>query len=221
MTDRHKSTDARNKTLGYVAAGVVHAVIIGALLINFSSKPKKVDADFAEKVDVVKATTVDESAIKQQQEMLLQAERERQREKQQEQKRVEDLKKQAEREKKRIKDLKVKQQQEQKKTQELERQRKQIALKRQREEEQRKQQEEERKQKQEAERLRKIEQDRQREEAERIAAEQQALETQRLLNESIAAEEAFRAEQLARERTTTMIAKYTALIKQKVASVRT
>lgn len=221
MSDRRKAANIKNKTVAYVAAGVVHAVIIGALLVNFTSKPKQVDAAFAEKVDVVKATTVDESAIKKQQEKLLQAERDRERKKKRDQKRLDDLKKQTEQEKKQIKDLKVQQVQEKKKAVELEQQRKQIALKKQREEEQRKKELALRQKREAAERQRKLEEERQLKEAERIAVEQQALETQRLLNESLAAEEAFVADQLARERTTTMIQKYSALIQRKVAAVRT
>ncbi|RZV48811.1 MAG: cell envelope integrity protein TolA [Pseudomonadales bacterium] len=228
MSERRERENMRNKTVAYVAAGLVHAGILVALLVNFSSKPKVVDEAFAEKVDVVKATTVDESAIQKQQDKLRQAELQREREKQAEAKRLERLKQQSEDEKKRIVDLQKQQQVETEKAAELERQRKAIALKKQREEEQRAKELAERKRQAELARQRKLEQERkkreqqrQEEEARRVAEEQQALETQRLLQESLAAEAAFRAEREAQQRTTTIIAKHTALIKQKVDSFRT
>ena len=79
MSERRQRESARNKLIAYTAAGVVHAVIIGALLFNFASKPDSIDADFAEKVDVVKATTVDESEIEDQKNKLKQQEREKRR----------------------------------------------------------------------------------------------------------------------------------------------
>lgn len=228
MSNRRERENTRNKTIAYVAAGLVHAIIIGALLVNFNSKPKAVDAAYAEKVDVVKATTVDESQIKQQQEKLQADERERVRTKEAERKRLEKLREQTKVEQEHIKDLKIQQQREQEKAAELERQRKVIALQKQKEEQQRAKEEQqrakelaERKRKEELERQRKLEAQRQRDEAERIAEEQRAIETQRMLEESLAAEAAFKAEREAQQRTTTLIAKYTALIKQKVAAVRT
>ena len=57
-------------------------------------------------------------------------------------------------------------------------------------------------------------------EAERLRLEQQELEAQRQLNESIAAEEAFLADRRAKERATTLTAKYIALVKEKVSRFR-
>jgi len=200
--------------IAYIATGLVHAVIIGALLFNFTSKRETVDAAYAEKVDVVKATTIDESEIKKQQDKLKQKERDKQREKERERKRLEDLKKKSEQEQKRIEELKNRQKLEQKKAEELEQQRKTIALKKQ-------QEEAERKRKAEEARKKKIAEDKRRAELARIEREQQEIEKQRRLNESLAAEEAFIAEQRAKQRATTLLSKYSALIKQKVARYRT
>jgi len=198
--------------IAYIATGLVHAVIIGALLFNFTSKRETVDAAYAEKVDVVKATTIDESEIKKQQDKLKQKERDKQREKERERKRLEDLKKKSEQEQKRIEELKNRQKLEQKKAEELEQQRKTIALKKQQEEAERKRKAEEARKKKIAEDKRKLA---------RIEREQQEIEKQRRLNESLAAEEAFIAEQRAKQRATTLLSKYSALIKQKVARYRT
>ena len=214
MSERRKRLSAKNRMTAYIAAGVVHAGIIGALVFNFTSKRETVDAAYAEKVDVVKATTIDESEIKKQQDKLKQAERERQRKKEQERKRLERLKQEAKDEEKRLADLKKKQETEREKAAELERQRKEIALKKQQEEELRKKREEERKKKEADERRRKQELD-------RIAREEQALEAQRQMNEALAAEEAFIAEQRARERTTTIVMKHLAMVESRVNAVRT
>jgi len=221
MSERRTRSQSKNRTIAYVAAGLVHALIIAALLVNFTSDPEPIDAAFAEKVDVVKATTVDESEIKRQQDKLKQEDREKQRKKELERKRLEQLKKDTAQEQKKIEDLKKKQKLEQDRAVELENQRKAIALKKQQEEEKR--------------RLEKIEQQRkdklaadkrererlEREELERIKREEQELLAQQQMNQLLAQEEAFLAEQRAKERATTLLAKYTALITEKVKRYRT
>ena len=217
MNDRRDRSRVTNRVVAYIATGVVHAVIIGSLLINFTGNSNPTDTAYAEKVDTVKATTVDEEQIKKQQDKLKQEERDKKRKQEQQRKDLEKLKKQSDLEKKRIADLKKQQKVERNKAAELEKQRKAISLKKQQEEEQRDKEVLERKRKEElvAEKIR------QQQELERIEREQQELEAQRLMNESIAAEEAFLAEQLAKQRTVTLVGKYAGLIKQKVISVRT
>ncbi|NND00741.1 MAG: cell envelope integrity protein TolA [Gammaproteobacteria bacterium] len=217
MNDRRHRRRSKNRIVAYVAAGLVHAVIIGALLVNFTGKPKTVDASFAEKVDVVKATTVDESEIKKQQDKLKQEERDKKRREEEDRKKLEQLKQQSELEKKRIQDLQQQQKVEREKAAELEQQRKAIALKKQREDEKRKREalEEKRKKEQAAK-----EKQRQ-EEQERIKREQQEREAQQRMDQLLAEEEAFQAEQKAKERATTLLGKYTALIVEKVKRYRT
>jgi colicin import membrane protein len=205
------------------AAVLIHAVLIGFMVFNFSFKSKQTEqAAFAEKVDIVKATTVDASAIEKEKQKLIEKELEKKRKEAEERKRLEDLKKKRELEEKQIKDLKEKQKQEKQKAEALEAERKAIALKRKQEEEKRKKEEAERKKK-EQERIRK-EKERKKQEAERRAKEEaerkkQAEEQarQKRLADALAAEEAFQAEQLAMQRATTLLGKYTALITQKVS----
>ena len=203
--------------MAYIAAGLVHAVIIGALLVNFTRKSETIDAAYAEKVDVVKATTIDESQIKKQQDQLKQQDLDKLRKQQQEEKNLEKLKQQSDLEKKRIKELQQQQKTEREKAVELERQRKVIALKKQQEDELRLQQELDRKriEKQAAEKKQ------QQQAQERIKREQQELEAQQRMNDLLAEEEAFIADQKAKQRTTTLLQKYAALIKDRVDSFRT
>lgn len=208
MSERRTRSRSRNRIVAYGAAGLVHAAIIAALVFNFSREPKTIEADYAEKVHVVKATIVDESEIKKQQDKLLREEREKNRKQEQERKRLQRLQEQSEQEKKKIDDLKKAQKIEREKTAKLEAQRKAIALKKQQEEAKRQQQE-----KLAAEKRRK-EQLRQKELARKEREEKEKAE-QRLLDERLAAE-ALLAEQLAKERATTLKAKHAALIIAKV-----
>ena len=226
MSERRKAS-AKNKTIAYIAAALIHIVIIGAMLVNFSTKHKKVEAVDADEIaETIKATTIDESQIKDQQKKLKDAERERQRKKELERQRLERLKKETEQEQQKIEDLKKKQELEQEKAAELEKQRKEIALKKKQEEEKRKKEEEKRKKleaerKKEEARQKKLAEEKRLKELERIEQETRELEAQRRLNESLAAEEAFLAEQRAKQRATTLMGKYSALIKEKVGRYRT
>jgi len=207
--------------MAYIAAGLVHALIIGALYFNFSSKPKLMDAHFAEKVDVVKATTVDESDILEHQELIKQQDLDKQRKLEKEQEKLKELEEKAEQEKQNIEDLKEKQEQEKEKALELEAERKKIALEKKQEEEKL---EEEKKEREQKEKIRKA--------AEKKAAEKKAAEKKAEEEKQRAEEAAKRQEQLAalmeaedaqlsNERTTTLIGKYSALIKQRVDAART
>jgi len=220
MSERRK-LGKTNKMVAYVAAGIVHAVIIGALLFNFTKDTKTVEAFDADKLDIVTATTIDESQIKDQQDRLKKLEREKQRNKELEEKRLRDLKREAEREKKRIEDLKKKNKEEQAK---LEAERKKIALQRKKEKEKREKELAEKKKKEAAEKKRK----------EKIAREKKAADDKRRaeeaaanerLNELLQEEERLRAAQnanrIAKERTTTVSNRYAALIREAVNLKRT
>ena len=216
MNERRNRTRAKNRTVAYIATGVVHAAIIGALFVNYSSKTTTIDAAYADKVDVVKATTVPESQIQDQQDKLKKIERDKKRKQNQQRKDLEKLKEQSELEKKRIDDLQKQQKVEKEKTAKLESERKAIALKKQQEEAKRKNELLEQKRKDELATKKK----KQQEELNRIQREEQELEAQRRMNESIAAEESLIADRLAKQRATTLLGKYTALIKNKVNSER-
>ena len=69
-------------------------------------RDRVVDAAYAEKVDVVRATTVDQAELKKHQDLLKQQDRDKEREKELEEQRLKDLQAQAEKEKQRIEDLK-------------------------------------------------------------------------------------------------------------------
>lgn len=225
MSNRRKKAASRSKFIAYTAAIIIHVAIIAALFVNFTDKPKKtVEAFDADKVDVVKATTVDEAQIKQRQEQIKQQDRDKKRQEKADKDRLKKLREEAEREKQRIAQLQEQQKEEQVKTQELELQRKEIALK--------KQQEEAKREQERKEREKKIAQQKKREEAkrkeqQRIAAKkkQEAEAAQKRLNDLLAEEErllaAAQAEKIARERTATVSSKYAALIKQSVVAIRT
>jgi len=171
MSDRRKKAASKN-IVAYTVAIVIHALIIGAMVFNFTSKPKVVEAFDADKIDVVKATTIDESQIQQQQKLIQQKDAQKKREELAEKKRLQDLKRQAEEETQRIVDLKEQQKNEQAKALELEAKRKEIALKAEQEKAKRK------KEKLEAEK--KLAEKKKREEAERKKKEKLAAEQKRL-----------------------------------------
>lgn len=222
MSNRKARARSNSRLIPIVATVLIHAFIIGLLVFNFSFKPKQAEeAAFAEKVDIVKATTVDASAIEKEKQKLIEKELEKKRKENEERERLKELKKKRELEEKEIKQLKEKQKLEKEKTAELEAERKAIALKRKEEEEKRKKEEAERKKKeqqrkkQEAERKKREAEQRAKEDAERKKqAEEQA--RQKRLADALAAEEAFQADQRAKQRATTLQGKYVALITQKV-----
>jgi len=210
MSKRRKAS-AKNRTLAYIGAAVVHIAIIAAMLINFSGDEKfeKVDAFDADKIDTVKASVIDESQIKDQQEKIKQAERDRERKKREkkerEQRELDKIKKQADLEKKKVADL--------------EKQRKAIALKKKKEEEQRKKEEKLAKQKAEAEKKRIADLQKQ------LAQEEAELLERQRLNKLLAEEEAElqrqEAARRAKQRTTTLVSKFFSGIKRKIEIKRT
>lgn len=217
MTERGQRKRKNNKIVAYTAAILVHAVIIGAVFVNFTRDTETVEAAYADKVDVVRATTIEESQIQQQENLLKEQEREKERQRELEQQQLKELQAKAEQEKRNIEDLKKLQEQEKLKAAELEKEREALALKRKEEEEER-----EKELAAEAERQKKLAEEKKREE--QLAQEKRELEEterQRLLQESLAAEEAFLAEQISKERTTTLVQKHLALIGQQIKEVRT
>ena len=188
MSDRRERNRTKNRTVAYIAAGIVHAGIIAALLINFTSEPDTINAEYAEKVDVIAATTIDESQIKKEQDRIKKLDRDK---KKKSEKEIRDLKKQADREKQRLVDLQA--------------QRKIIALQKQRDKEKYEKELRERKRKEELAKKRKKEL----EELERIKREEQEYAAQQQMNQMLAVEEA-------KVRAATLQGKYTGLIKEKV-----
>ena len=210
-----------NKTIAYIAAGLVHAVIIGALFVNFTKdKPEVVEAAFAEKVDVVKATTVDQTELKKQQDLIKQQDKDKQEQQELEQQRLKDLQAQAQQEKDRIEDLKKQQEQEKEKTEELQKEREALALKR-KEEEQAEKELAEAKQKEAEEAARKKKLADEQKRKEELAKQREADEKQKQLQEQLAAEEAFLADQVAKERSVTLAQKQMFAITERVKAVRT
>ncbi|MFT5136644.1 MAG: colicin import membrane protein [Arenicella sp.] len=185
--------------MAYIAAGTVHALIIAGMVLNFTSKPKAIDGAYADKVDVVKAALVEDTQIKKRKEKVENDELEKNLQKQRDLERIAKKKLEAA---KKIKDEALAQAK-----------RKAIELKKNKDLAKQKKDKKE-KDKKEKDRKEKLERDKA--EAERLRREEQELEAQRQLNASIAAEEAFIAQQRAKQRTTTLVAKYTALITEKV-----
>ena len=216
MSDRRKA-GSKNRVMAYIAAAVVHLLVIAALLFNFTNDEARetIDAFDAEKLDTIKASVIDESQIKDQQEKIKKADRERERKKREEKKRQQDelkkIQQQADQEQQKVIDLQDRQKLEQEK---LETQRKEIALKKKRDDEQRKKDEKIAKRKAEAEKKRITELKKQ------VAREEEDLRERRRINKLLAAEEAEQlqreADRRAKERTTTVMSQYSAKIEQAI-----
>ena len=225
MSERRKIGVKKNRAIAYTAAGLVHALIIGAMVFNFTSKHDSIDAVYADKVEkIVQATTIDESLIKQQQKKLKDADDAKKKRERLDRERLEKLKKDAAKEEQAIEDLKKKQEVEKEKTAELEKERKAIALKKQQELEKEKQAAEKRKREaKERDRKEKLaakkkQQRLEQQERERLEAEEKEFLASQEMNRMLAEEEAMVA---ASQRATTLRAKYAALIQDKVRRYRT
>lgn len=240
MSKRRRKAGITNKMVAYIAAGVVHAIIIGAMLYNFTSDEPKtvVEAFDADKVDIMNATTIEESQIKNQQDLLKKKEAEKKRREAQEKKRLEDLQRQSKDEEKKLDDLKEKQKEEKVKAQEREAERKKIALKKKKEDEKREKDEAERKKKDEAERKKKAETEKknaaEKKRKDKIASEKKAADdkkraqddaAKKQLDDLLAQEEqmvsAQNTDRISKERTSTVSSKYAALIREAVNQKRT
>lgn len=207
MRNRRQKTSASTRTIAIIAAVIVHAIILAALFVNFKPKPKEsIAADFAEKVDVVKANTVDASQLRKQEDAIKKRELEKKLQKKREEKRLQELRDQQQLEKDKIDELKRQQDEERKK--------REIVLKQKKEEEKReaeKRKKEERKKREDEALKKKLAQ-------EQAQAEQEKFEREARwqLQQQLAAEEALQTERQAQERTTTLLNKHAALIAKRV-----
>lgn len=227
MSNRRKA-GVTNRTVAYIAAGVIHAALLAAMLFNYTAtKHEKIEAHDAKKVDTINASLINEKDIKDQQAKLTKLEKDRQRKKreaeQRERDRLNEIKQQAKDQQKKVDDLKEQQKLEKAKTLELEKQREAIALKKKKEDDERKKKEAERKKKADEEkRLKKIEEQRvaKKKEADRIKREQEDYKERQRLNALLAEEEAElkrrAAERIAKERTATIQSQYSARIEAAV-----
>ena len=207
--------------VAYIAAGLVHLVIIGAIVFNFTVKRDTVEAFNAEKVDTVNASVIDDRKLKEDIEKIKEKDRQKAENERKERERLEKLKRDAEKEEKRIEDLKKKQEDEKKKAQELEKEREAIALKKKKEleaEKKRKAKEAQEKKKREAaekERQKKAAEQRKKDAAEQERKRVEDADKKRLAEMLAAEEEAKKqqeADRRAGERTATIMSKYSALI---------
>lgn len=227
MSDRRNKSKAKTKTIAWLAAGVVHLVIIGAVIFNFTSEPTLVEGVDADKVeDTVKAKLVDESQIKDREEEIRKRDRAKEREKQQKEQNLKDLQRNAELERQRLENLKQQKEQELEAAALAERKRKEVQLKAEQEEIERLKKEAERKKREQAERERRerlAQEQRKQQEQQRLQREREELEAQQRLNMLLEEEERLleqqeraRQEQAARQqaeqRTTTVLNRYIARI---------
>lgn len=224
MSDRRKRVGVTNKMVAYIAAGVIHLVVIGLVVFNYTSKDdfKEVDPFDADKIDTVKASVIDDRKVEEQMEAIKEKDRQKKEQERRERERLEKLKQEAQKEQERIKELQDKKKQEQAATEELEAQRKAIALKKKQEEEAEKKRQEEIKKKraeEEKKRQRELAEKRKRDAAEKARREQEEADRQRLVDQLEAEERAAKqqeAERRAGERTTTVLNKYSALIERAI-----
>lgn len=213
MSNRRKA-GVTNRTVAYIAAGIIHAGILAAMLINYTADdPEKIKAHEAEKVDTINASLINEKDIKDQQAKITKLEKERLRKKRAAEKRERDklanIKKQADDQQKKLDVLK--------KERKLEQERKAIALKKKKDEDARK-----KKAAAEKKRLAEIEKKRleKQKETKRLKQEQEDLRERQRLNALIAEEEAQQkrraAEQIAKERSAKITSLYSSRIQTSV-----
>ncbi len=187
-----------SKASSYALAIAIHAVILGLMIFNFGGTYERVEAFDAEKIDVVKASAVDEQEVKKQLDQLKQADAKREKDRQDRLDELARLEQEQEKKEQDIADLEKRQVEEQKRTEQAEAQRKAIELKKREEE---RKAEEERKEreaaaKKERERLAREKREREAE------AERQRLAAQQAFEEQLEAEQRAIADKRARERTT-------------------
>ena len=240
MSDRRDS-NALGNIASYLVAGVLHALIVAVMLINFtpSDNARKVEAFDAEKIDIMVARSVNEDQLQQTREEIKEKDRAKKRKREQEEKRLRDLQQKAEQEQQRLDELELQNQlakeQERERVIALEKkkaeEKKQKELQEQLEKEQREKEnheaerkrkqreaelkklEEEKKKKQEE--LRKLEEQRkQQEEFQRRVREEEELRRRLELDEQ--QRRAAAVQQAAAQRTATVISKYSKLIKEAV-----
>ena len=235
MSDRRSRSKAKNKTIAWTAAGIVHLLVIGALVFNFTSEPETIQAFDADEIaETVQATVIDESEIKNRQDELKQKDRDKKRQEELERKRLRDLQREAEQKKKSITDLQEKIKSEQTAADTAERRRKEVQLKAEEEELERLKKEAERKKREKAEqkqRDRIAVEKKKSDERDRIKREQQEIEAQQRLDQLMEEEsrmlqqqEQIRqqaaAAQQSVKRTTTVVNRYISFIKKAIDDKR-
>jgi len=213
--------------IAYIAAALVHLVIIGAVVFNYTVKRDTVEAFDAEKIDTVNASVIDDRKLQEDIKEIKEKDRKKAEKERKERERLEKLKRDAEKEEKRIEDLKEKAKDEKKKAEELEKERKAIALKKKKEleaENKRKAEEKKRKEAAEKERKKKAEAKRKKDAAAAEKKRQEDADRQRLSDKLAAEEEAKKQQQADRragERTATLVNQFFARIRQKIEIKRT
>lgn len=108
MSDRRDSSAVGN-IASYLVAGVLHALIVAVMLINFtpSDNAVKVESFDAEKIDVMLARSVNEDQLQQTREEIKEKDRAKKRKREQEEKRLRDLQQKAEQEQQRLDELEL------------------------------------------------------------------------------------------------------------------
>lgn len=221
MSERRKRSRASGKTIAYIAAGLVHLIIIGTMVFNFTSDTETVVAQDSEIIaETIQATTVSESDIQKQQDKIKQKDLDKERETEREEDRLEDLKKKSEQEEQRIEDLEQERKaidlkKKKEKEQEL---KKDLAEKKAKEKKAKEKKAQEKKDKKEKERKKKIADDKKKvEDAARVAREQQRLDAEERLRQELISEQNGR---IAAQRTTTLIGRFSARIRDAINAKR-
>lgn len=216
--------------VAYVAAGLIHLVVIGLVVFNYSFKDEveNVEAFQAEKIDTVKASVIDDRKLEEQMEAIKEKDRKKKEQERLDRERLKKLQDDTKKEQARIEELQRKKKLEETKANQLEQQRKIIALKKKQEEEAEKKRREDlaKRKAQELEKQKAEEAKKQKERAlaEQLRREQEEADRQRLVEQIEAEERAAKqqeADRRAAERTTTIIGKFFADIQRKVELKRT
>ena len=224
MANRRDRLGKTKKATSYVLAVAIHAVILGVMVFSFTGDPERIEAFDADKIDVVKASAVDESEIKKQVDQIKKADQKREKERQDRLDELERMQEEADKKKQDLAELDKKQKDEIAKTEKLEAEREAIALKKKEEELKAEQERKDREAQAKREKERLAKEKREREEVERkrkAAEEKKRQEAQELFQQQLQAEQQALADKRARERTTTAQNQAIAKITAKIKSLRT
>ena len=224
MANRRDRLGKTKKATSYVLAVAIHAAILGLMVFNFAGDPERIEAFDADKIDVVKASAVDESEIQKQVDQIKKADQQREKERQDRLDELERMQDEADKKKEDLAELDKKQKDEIAKTEKLEAEREAIALKKKEEELKAEQERKDREAQAKREKERLAKQKREREEAERkrkAAEEKKRQEAQELFQQQLQAEQQALADKRAKERTTTALNQAISRIGEKIKSLRT
>ena len=233
MSDRRKKNAVASRTVAYIAAAVLHLLIIGVLVSNFTNtnNAESVEAFDADKIDIVKARAVDEDLLNQTRDEIKRKDQAKRKKRELEEQQLRDLQDKAEQEKKRLAELEKQkaaaEEAERKRVIAIEKKKKEDELK-----EKKRKEQEEREAEEKRKELAKLAKEKAKREAEikRIKEEQALLEqarrareqeelTKRLEQEEIE-RSAAAVQRAAAQRTATVESKYSALIKKAVRGKR-